>query len=129
RAHGPRRLPRDVRSVRRDRVGAALRRVHALLPRTLARSVRRMNELTTLLEAAVRRDPDGAALLHPGGSVTYAELGTMARTVADDAAARGVAPGQLVAIGMANSPALVAALFGIWMAGGVVLELPPALAP
>lgn len=66
------------------------------------------------------RDPDAA-----GATVrwTYTDLEREARAVAARLVARGVAPGAPVGLVMGNRPELVAAIFGVALAGAVVVPL------
>lgn len=69
-------------------------------------------------EALVLDDP-----LRDGATVqwTYADLHDRARRVGRGLVAAGVAPGDPVAVVMANRPEAVAALFGVALAGGVAV--------
>lgn len=71
-------------------------------------------------EALVFDDP-----LRHGETVrwAYTELGTRAHDVARALVAQGLAPGDRIAILMGNRPEAVASLFGIALAGGVVVPL------
>ena len=62
---------------------------------------------------------DGARLL------TYAALAEQVEQLAGWLAAKGVAPGSLVALDMGRSTDLVIALLAVWRAGGAYLPLDP----
>jgi len=71
--------------------------------------------------------PDHVALLHEEDRCTYADLSDRADRVAGALLERGVAPGDRVALLAANSIDFVAALYGIWRAGAVVVGINPRL--
>jgi len=86
--------------------------------------------LGALLEEVAERFSTNEALVLDdplrGGDTTrwtYAELRAQARTVAAALVARGVGPGERVAVLMGNRPEAVAALFGAAMAGAVAVPL------
>lgn len=58
-------------------------------------------------------------------SLTYAELVRRARALAAGLRARGVAPGDRVALYLPNCPEVVVAYYGTWMAGAVVVPCNP----
>ncbi len=96
----------------------------------VARGGRALHELVAERAAAV---PDAVAVTGPGASVTYRELDARANRVAHRLAGLGVRTGQPVAVHLdrdgAHGADLVAALLGIWKAGGVYLPLDPAQPP
>ncbi|MDQ1432607.1 MAG: hypothetical protein QOF40_3209 [Actinomycetota bacterium] len=59
--------------------------------------------------------------------VTRAELRARAEALASVLRAAGLRPGQPVGVMLPNGPDIVAALFGIWYAGGVYVPLNPRL--
>lgn len=73
-----------------------------------------------LLEAALCRSPDRAALVWEGGSLTRGELWERAAAVARELGARGVAPGDRVAIAIGNRWDFAAAALGTWIRGATV---------
>nr|WP_235947194.1 salicylate synthase [Candidatus Frankia alpina] len=85
--------------------------------------------------ALAERRPDAPALLwgagaEPAGSLSYGELAARARAVAGRLVARGVRPGDLVAVSLPKGPEQVVALLGVLAAGAayvpVGVEQPPA---
>ena len=77
--------------------------------------------------AAVGRAPDAVALLSLGERVSYGELAARAGRIARHLRGLGVGPESRVGIAVERSPLLVAALLGIWEAGGAYLPLDPSL--
>jgi non-ribosomal peptide synthetase component F len=78
--------------------------------------------------AVAGHTPDRAALVHDGRQVTYAEL----RAAATDFAARLAAtPGPVGVVGVpaTHTPDTIAALLGVWLAGGAYCPLDPAFPP
>jgi long-chain acyl-CoA synthetase len=61
--------------------------------------------------------------------VTRAELRARAEALASVLRAAGLRPGQAVGVMLPNGSDIVAALFGIWFAGGVYIPLNPRLSP
>lgn len=88
--------------------------------------------MTELIPASfleqVRQRPLAPAVRHDGTEVTYQELADAAWCVARGLAARGVRPESPVGVLISPGPHLVAALLGIWLAGGCYVPLDP-LAP
>ncbi|KAA9374761.1 amino acid adenylation domain-containing protein, partial [Microbispora cellulosiformans] len=82
--------------------------------------------LAELFEAQVARTPAATAVIGPGREWTYAELDRAADGVARDLLARGVRPGDLVAVLMERSPDLVAVLLGVAKAGAGFVPVDPA---
>ncbi|GAA3585426.1 hypothetical protein GCM10022419_079200 [Nonomuraea rosea] len=79
--------------------------------------------------AQVARTPDAPAVLDPGQSLTYAELAARANAVAAHLRARGVRPGDPVAVALPRSAGYVAAILGVWQAGAVYVPLDRTLPP
>jgi long-chain acyl-CoA synthetase len=83
--------------------------------------------LVQLLEGAAARDADQPAVMMRLGvrsvRYTYAELVHRARCVATLLQQRGVVPGDRIAIWSPNHPDWVAAMFGAFYAGAVVVPL------
>jgi long-chain acyl-CoA synthetase len=80
--------------------------------------------LVTWLERAARATPDATAVFH--GRAPWASYGELARRAARLAAglrARGLAPGDRVAIAMANAPEYLVALYGAWWGGFVAVPV------
>jgi long-chain acyl-CoA synthetase len=82
--------------------------------------------LAHALAASAAAAPDRTALWLRGEPTSYAAL--QARSEAA-AAALDVAPGDRAAIRLPNGPDFVAALFGAWRRGAIVVPLNPLLAP
>jgi long-chain acyl-CoA synthetase len=75
------------------------------------------------LEATAYRVPDKPALVWDGGALTFAELDTRARLLADTLTARGVKAGDRVALSIGNDWAFAVALLAGWKAGATVAPL------
>jgi len=76
-----------------------------------------------LLLRQADRTPDADALVFPDERLTYAQLATRARHVARGLIGAGLRPGEKVGYLMANSPETVAVLYGISLAGGVIVPI------
>ncbi|SEL32430.1 non-ribosomal peptide synthetase [Streptacidiphilus jiangxiensis] len=81
-----------------------------------------------------RATPDAPALDASGGDchgaaersvVSYRALDGMSAEIARRLRAHGVAPGDVVGVFVERSPALIAALLGVWRAGAAYLPLDP----
>jgi acyl-CoA synthetase (AMP-forming)/AMP-acid ligase II len=82
--------------------------------------------LTELLEP--RADDDTtAAVFTATDEVSRGELRRRADALAAVLRAAGLQPGQAVGVSLPNGPDVVAALFGVWAAGGVYIPLNPRL--
>jgi amino acid adenylation domain-containing protein len=79
-----------------------------------------------LFERRVCAFPDAWAIACEGRQLTYRELNSIAERIANGLREAGVAGGRLVGVLLDRSPEMVAALLGIWKAGGVYLPLDPA---
>ncbi|WP_052434020.1 non-ribosomal peptide synthetase [Streptacidiphilus melanogenes] len=97
---------------------AALRGRDVEVPRT---TVRRLVD-----EQAVRR-PDAVAVESSLGAVSYGELVRRADRIAGALAARGVGPGDVVALWLPRSADLIAAMLAVLGRGAAYLPLDPAL--
>ncbi|MCB5182781.1 class I adenylate-forming enzyme family protein [Streptomyces antimicrobicus] len=75
--------------------------------------------------AAVRRAPGRPALAYFDGRLSYAETDALSDSVAGHLAARGVRPGDRVAVMHQNTPHFVLAVLAAWKAGAVVVPLNP----
>ncbi|MET9105818.1 AMP-binding protein [Streptomyces zhihengii] len=75
--------------------------------------------------AAAARAPGRTALAYFDGRLTYGETDTLSDSVAGHLAARGIAPGDRVALMLQNTPHFVIALLGAWKAGATVVPLNP----
>jgi long-chain acyl-CoA synthetase len=76
------------------------------------------------LRDSVQRAPDDIAVIDASGTTTYRQLDEFANRFAAFLVARGVHPGDRVALAMDNSADLVACYFGVLRAGGVAVPLP-----
>jgi len=81
--------------------------------------------LHQLFEAQAARTPGAAALRLEAGTVAYEELNARANRLARHLQAIGVGPETLVAICMARSPALIAAILAVLKSGGAYLPIDP----
>ncbi|MGH7833647.1 MAG: amino acid adenylation domain-containing protein [Candidatus Binatia bacterium] len=80
----------------------------------------------TLFSRQAGRVPDRLAVIDPNGAWTYAELDARSNQLAHYLMARGIRPGDLVAIYAQRSSALVLTLLGTLKAGAVFVILDPA---
>jgi len=78
------------------------------------------------IRARATAAPEADAVRGPTGSLTYAGLLTAAEAVRRALVARGVRPGEPVALCAARRPELAAAVLGVWAAGAAYLPLDPA---
>lgn len=85
-----------------------------------------MNLAVSLLE---RGRDDAVALVADGVAATYADLRTAVARAAGAWSALGVAPGERIAIALADGSTWVAAFLGAIRAGAVAVALNPRLAP
>ncbi len=76
-----------------------------------------------LFEAQVARTPDAVAVRFACEALTYAELNSQANRIAHQLRGQGVGVDTLVAILCDRSPAFLAAMLGIFKAGGAYLPL------
>ena len=83
--------------------------------------------MAALLEASAHAHASRPALVWDGGSLTYRELDGRAGALARTLAARGVRPGDRVALTIPNSWQLVVALIGALKAGATAAPLDPLL--
>ncbi|WP_406402421.1 long-chain-fatty-acid--CoA ligase [Streptomyces uncialis] len=82
-----------------------------------------MLNLAVLLEDTAREHPDRDALVLDGTRLTYAEVDAAAGRVAAGLAARGVGPGDRVALSCPNLPSFPVVYFGILKTGATVVPL------
>jgi len=78
-------------------------------------------------EEQVSRTPDAAAAEYGGELLSYAELNRWANQIAQRLRGLGVGPEVLTGVCMGTGPRRLAALLGIWKAGGGYVPLDPGL--
>jgi long-chain acyl-CoA synthetase len=76
-----------------------------------------------LVQSVARRRPDHPALRWDGGIMTYRALSASVEAFARRLAARGIRPGQCLAVSISNRPEFVVALLGGLAAGATVAPL------
>ncbi|KUF18775.1 non-ribosomal peptide synthetase [Streptomyces silvensis] len=81
--------------------------------------------LPALVEAAVDRAPDAPALHAPGLSLSFAEVEARANVLAHRLIARGVGPGDLVALTLPRSAEMFLAQVAVTKAGAAFLSVDP----
>ncbi|WP_134741810.1 long-chain fatty acid--CoA ligase [Nocardioides sp. 503] len=81
--------------------------------------------LVDYLDKGASLDPGAPCLTTDGASLSYAEVQQLSARVAGGLVARGVAPGDTVAILSANDPVAFACVFGISRAGAVWCPVNP----
>ncbi|MEW2531112.1 condensation domain-containing protein, partial [Streptomyces sp. NPDC047071] len=81
--------------------------------------------LPALVEAAVDRTPKATALVGPGLTLSFAEAEARANRVAHGLIARGVGPGDLVALVLPRSVDMVLAQLGVTKAGAAFVPVDP----
>src|SRR6185437_6973949 len=80
-----------------------------------------MLNLAVLLEDSARNDPERVAVAYGPARLTYAELDAKASQVAGALAARGVGPGDRVALSCPKLPYFPIVYYGILKAGATVV--------
>ncbi|MDT0408060.1 MULTISPECIES: class I adenylate-forming enzyme family protein [Streptomyces] len=75
--------------------------------------------------AVAAAHPERTALAYFDGRLGYAETEALSASVAGHLAARGIRPGDRVALMLQNTPHFVLALLGAWRAGAVVVPVNP----
>ncbi len=81
--------------------------------------------VTHYLRSWAASQPDHAAIVHHGRTVTYAELDAASDRVAAYLVHRGFAPGDRAAVMMPNCPQFIIAFFAILKSGGVHVPVNP----
>jgi amino acid adenylation domain-containing protein len=86
---------------------------------------------TELLHQLVRqqaaRDPGAPAVIADGTATSYRELDRRSSQIADFLLASGAGRGSVIGVCLPRGADLVAALLGVWQAGGAYLPLDPGL--
>jgi long-chain acyl-CoA synthetase len=82
-----------------------------------------MLNLAVLLEDSARNVPDRDAVVHGLSRLTYADLDARASQVAAALAARGIGPGDRVALSCPNLPYVPVVYYGILKSGATVVPL------
>jgi amino acid adenylation domain-containing protein len=82
--------------------------------------------IVELFERNVFAAPDALAISSENRQLTYRELNCTADRIAEGLAEAGAGAGSLVGVLVDRSPQMVAALLGIWKAGGVYVPVDPA---
>jgi long-chain acyl-CoA synthetase len=77
--------------------------------------------LSVILRESAQRRPQGAAIVHDHGAVTYAELDERSDRVATGLVRLGIRPGDTVAVQLPNVPEFVDVLYGVLKAGATVV--------
>ena len=95
-------------------------------PRT---GLARTGLLPELVQAQAAQRPQATALRHGADTLTYQQLNAAANRLAHHLIGRGLGPETLVAVAMARSPRMVAALLGVLKAGAAYLPLDPGYPP
>lgn len=85
----------------------------------------RSTDVAALFRRQAGTTPDATAVAHADDTWTYAALDAASDAVAGDLAARGVQPGDLVAVCLPRTPALIAAMLGVLKAGAGYVPLDP----
>src|SRR5215470_3956945 len=82
-----------------------------------------MVALSSFIQFHARRTPERVALIYQDDRITYADLMHRIATAAGWLAARGVGPGDVVALLMKNSPAFIELTFALSHLGAVSLPI------
>ncbi|WP_324788798.1 class I adenylate-forming enzyme family protein [Streptomyces sp. H51] len=83
------------------------------------------DSLVHALARCVAEAPDRTFLTYFDGRLGYRETDELSDSVAGHLAARGLRPGDRVAVLLQNSPHFVIALLGAWKAGAIVVPVNP----
>lgn len=81
--------------------------------------------MISLLDSAVRTNPDGPAIRYFGTTITYAELDRLSKSFARALAEGGFEAGDRLALYLQNVPAYPIAVYAAWRLGGQVVPLNP----
>ncbi|MGW1890949.1 AMP-binding protein [Streptomyces sp. NPDC002004] len=83
------------------------------------------DSLVHAFRAVAAASPGRTALAYFDARLSYRETDALSDAVAGHLAARGVAPGDRVALMLQNTPHFVIALLGAWKAGAIVVPVNP----
>lgn len=83
------------------------------------------DSLVHAFRRSVAEAPDRTCLAYFDGRLGYREVDELSDSVAGHLAARGLKPGDRVAVLLQNSPLFVLALLGAWKAGATVVPVNP----
>jgi long-chain acyl-CoA synthetase len=97
----------------------------ALLTDAQRAPVHPADSLVHALRRAAAEHPERTFLAYFDGRIGYREADELSDSVAGYLAARGVAPGDRVAVQLQNSPHFVLAVLGAWKAGAAVVPVNP----
>ncbi|MGW2911512.1 class I adenylate-forming enzyme family protein [Streptomyces asoensis] len=97
----------------------------ALLDEAQRAPVDPADSLVDAFRRSVAEAPDRTCLAYFDGRLTYREVDELSDSVAGHLAARGLEPGDRVAVLLQNSPQFVLALLGAWKAGATVVPVNP----
>ncbi|MCR0982413.1 amino acid adenylation domain-containing protein [Roseomonas populi] len=126
---------RAARFVTAALAAGCLAEVPTATPEEARRLVHEVNEtahavpnttLVALIDSAIRARPEATALRFEGQSISYRDLDRRSAALAAALVARGIGPGDVVAVSLERSPELVIALLGTMRAGAAYLPLDPA---
>ncbi|MFC7242016.1 amino acid adenylation domain-containing protein [Catellatospora aurea] len=81
--------------------------------------------LHELVDARIAAEPDALAVVAADSAMTYAQLDAEAGAVAEQLRARGIGPGDLVAVCLPRTSRLLPALLGVLRTGAAYLPLDP----
>ena len=90
---------------------------------TAARGARAGHRLDTLLLSAAQEHADAVALIADGVAVTYRDLFSRARRLADDLRLRGARPGTFVGVAVDRSADAVSGILGTLLSGAAYVPL------
>src|SRR5579884_1089482 len=85
--------------------------------------------LSQLLDRTAERWPDATATIFHGATLTYAGLARQVDAFAAGLQARGVSPGDRIAVMLPNVPQFIVAFYGALKAGAVVVPTNPLYTP
>src|SRR5260370_24143680 len=85
----------------------------------------RMTNLANNLRAAIDTCPDRTAFRYGPAAFTYSEFGQASASAAAWLVARGITPGDRIALMLPNGDAFPVLYYAIVRGGGIVLPIPP----